>query len=150
MIRSFHRRNLPHLYYDFGIYFIAYRLKNSIPVEMLRKILSPNRNWNFEKFCHAFMKYDSWLDSNRTGENYLVRRNIAEECKLTLHYPDGKEYLLICYSIMPNHIHVVFKLLDNNKGISKIMQSIRESRPGRAIYYSAGKVNSGSMKVMMA
>ncbi len=44
---------------------------------------------------------------------------------MTLHYPDGKEYKLICYCIMPNHVHLIFELLNENKGISKIMQSIK-------------------------
>lgn len=141
MGKSFHRRNLPHLHYDFGIYFITYRLANTIPTDMLRKIHNPERNWDFEKFKRAFIKYDSLLNNSAAGLYFLSQKNIAEICRYTLHYPDGNEYTLICYCIMPNHIHLVFKLLDYNKGISKIMQSIKRisARKSNLILGKEGK-----------
>ncbi|MFH1196084.1 MAG: transposase [bacterium] len=56
---------------------------------------------------------------------YLADTSIAEICKNTIHYYDGNQYQLICYCIMPNHVHMVFTLLPGNNGISKIMQSIK-------------------------
>ncbi len=120
-----HRRNLPHLYFNDGMYFITYRLKNSIPVEMLNQIHSDLKNIDSKKYKRIIQKYDSVLDSGEFGKNYLQIKEIAEICKTTLHYPDGKDYKLICYTIMQNHIHLVFELLPGNKGISKIMQSIK-------------------------
>ena len=129
-----HRRNLPHLYFNDGMYFITYRLKNSIPVELLRKIHAGLKNIDSTKYDRIIKKYDSVLDSGEFGKNYLQIKEIAEICKTTLHYPDGKDYKLICYTIMPNHVHLVFELLPNNKGISKIMQSIKR--------ISARKINA--------
>jgi REP element-mobilizing transposase RayT len=80
-----------------------------------------------------FAKYDSLLDSNEMGINYLTIQTIAEIVKATIEYFNYKEYKVICYSIMPNHVHLVFELIDGNKGISKIMQSIKR--------YSARKAN---------
>jgi len=120
-----HRRNLPHLYFTEGIYFITYRLKNSIPAEMFAKIHSDLIKMDSTKYERIIKKYDSVLDSGEYGKNYLRKKEIAEICKETLHYPDGNDYKLICYTIMPNHIHLVFELLQNNKGISKIMQSLK-------------------------
>ncbi len=125
MKRHFHRRNLPHLYYDEGEYFITYRLANSIPLQKLNEIKSEVQNIDFDQFKRLFRKYDAILDSGEFGINYLKEKRIAEICKGTIHYPDGKEYKLICYCVMPNHIHIVFKLLENNKGISKIMQAVK-------------------------
>jgi len=113
--RHYHRRNLPHLYYNDGIYFITYRLNNSIPNHLLKEL--------HEEFVEArknptkldlskqkiFKKYDHLLDENILNCSHLIIPEIAEINKKTLHYPDNKDYALICYCVMPNHIHVVFR-----------------------------------------
>lgn len=121
MKKSFHRRNLPHLYYSDGIYFITFRLANSLPSDKVIQI----RKVNSEQEKRLFKKYDSLLDSADYGEPYLKIPLIAKAVKHTLHYPEGKDYRLISYCIMPNHVHLLFELLKKNKGISKIMQSIK-------------------------
>jgi putative transposase len=140
MARHFHRRNLPHLYYSDGIYFITYRLVNSIPYVILKTIraelkkiseIKTKRLTNAEKIHldrrlkRLFKKYDALLDSGNYGEKYLLLPRIIKIVKHTLNFPDGKDYRLICYCIMPNHVHLVFELLKGNKGVSKIMQSIK-------------------------
>lgn len=125
MDKHFHRRNLPHLYFNDGIYFITARLKNSIPLEKLEQLKNETKNISDEKQKRLFKKYDALMDSGEYGEKYLKIYECAEIVKTTLHYADGKDYKLICYCIMPNHFHLVFELLPINKGISKIMQSIK-------------------------
>ncbi|MGQ9644808.1 MAG: REP-associated tyrosine transposase [Ignavibacterium sp.] len=125
MNEHFHRRNLPHLYFIDGTYFITTRLKNSIPLEKLEQLKVESITNPDEKEKRLFNKYDNLLDSGNFGEKYLGNPECAEIVKSTIHYPDGKDYRLICYCIMPNHFHIVFELLQNNKGISKIMQSIK-------------------------
>ncbi|AFH48909.1 Hypothetical protein IALB_1198 [Ignavibacterium album JCM 16511] len=125
MNQHFHRRNLPHLYFSDGIYFITSRLKNSIPLEKLEQLKNESLNIDDEKQKRLFKKYDALIDSGEYGEKYLNNVKCAEIVKSTLHYPDGKDYKLICYCIMPNHFHFVIGLLPKNKGISKIMQSIK-------------------------
>lgn len=125
MDQHFHRRNLPHLYFNDGIYFITSRLINSIPIEKLEQLKNETKNISDGKQKRLFKKYDVLMDSGEYGDKYLKNPKCAEIVKDTLHYPDGKEYKLICYCIMPNHFHLVFELLQNNKGISKIMQSIK-------------------------
>lgn len=125
MNKHFHRRNLPHLYFNDGIYFITARLKNSIPLAKLEQLKNETKNISDEKQKRSFKKYDALMDSGKYGEKYLKINECAEIVKTTLHYADGKDYKLICYCIMPNHFHLVFELLPNNKGISKIMQSIK-------------------------
>lgn len=127
LTRSFHIRNLPHLYYNEGQYFITYRLANSIPrgtlSELHNKVLSLETDDNKERLL--FKWYDTLLDKSDCCKSYLRVPEIAEIVKSTIIYPDGKDYKLICYCIMPNHVHLVFELLQQNKGISKIMQSIK-------------------------
>ncbi len=101
--RHFHRRNLPHLYYNDGIYFVIYRLFGSIhpnELEKLNEEISKAKRENRE--AKIFKKYDSLLDKSQSKNNYLRNPVIAEICKTTLHFPDGKDYALICYTIMPN------------------------------------------------
>lgn len=125
MNEHFHRRNLPHLYFNDGIYFITARLKKSIPLVKLVQLKNSASKITDEKQKRLFRKYDALLDSCNFGEKYLKIPECIEIVKSTLHYPDGRDYKLICYCIMPNHFHLVFELLNNNKGISKIMQSIK-------------------------
>ncbi len=126
----FHRRNLPHIYLDEGIYFVTYRLADSLPsdkVDDVRAVMGDKKLVDKEKFKRLLKKYDEILDSGRYGSKYLANSELADICKLTLHFLDGKEYKLICYCILPNHIHLVFELIKGNKGISKIMQSIKRT-----------------------
>lgn len=130
IIRNFHRRNLPHLYYNEGIYFITYRLAGTIPLQVLKQFQkelaeAKSKDELSIKQKRIFEKYDNFLDSSSSEINYLEKEEFAGIVKTTLHYPEGKDYKLICYCIMPNHVHLVFELLKHNKGVSKIMQSIK-------------------------
>jgi len=114
--RTFHRRNLPHLFYDYGEYFITYCLKSNISVHE-RKHLSDWRD--------QFKNIDRILDNRSIGENYLLIPEIAEFCKERIHFHDNKDYKLICYCVMPNHVHLVFELLNRDKSVSALMHSIK-------------------------
>ena len=122
---ALHRRNLPHLYFEEGKYFITYRLAGSIPISKLFEQKYTATKNNSKQFIRLFRKYDKLMDSKQHGINCLENPEVADICKASLHYPNGKDYRLICYTIMPNHVHLVFELLPGNKGISKIMQSIK-------------------------
>ena len=136
LIRDFHRRNLPHLYYNEGMYFVTYRLCGSIHLKDLKQLqlsqLNKNAHPNQQK--KIFKKYDSLLDKPSNNIQYLKQTEIMEICKLSLHYYDEKEYKLICYCIMPNHIHLVFELLSKERNVGDIMGSIKK--------YSARKSNN--------
>ena len=141
MKRTFHRRNLPHLYFDGGQYFITYNLYNAVHKSKLNDIISNNDKADFIKFRRLFEHYDKILDGGNFGKNYLHQSEIADVCKKTIHFLDGKEYKLICYCIMPNHVHLVIELLPNNKGLSKIMQAIKgiSSKESNKLLCRAGR-----------
>jgi len=126
--KHFHRRNLPHLYYNEGKYFITFRLADSLPLEFLEKLHKEFNNSKEElslKEKKIFKKYDELLDKGESSKKYLAIPEIAEFVRHALLYEDAKNITVICYCIMPNHVHLVFELLKNNSGISKIMQSIK-------------------------
>ncbi|MGE5797122.1 MAG: hypothetical protein ACM34N_10070 [Ignavibacteria bacterium] len=63
--KTFHRRNLPHLHYDEGIYFITYRLTDTIPLQVLEQyheelITKDIKELNTKQIIF-FQKYDDTL-----------------------------------------------------------------------------------------
>ena len=132
--RHFHRRNLPHLYYNDGIYFVTFRLSGSIhhnELRQLKQLLIPeNQNLNYKK--KVFKKYDSLLDKPLNDIQHLQNPEIMEICKSSLHFYDGTEYKIICYCIMQNHIHFVFELLTEERNVGELMGSIKKFSARRA------------------
>jgi putative transposase len=126
--RHFHRRRLPHLYYNEGIYFVTYRLYGSIPPGELEKIQRIIKEAKTEKKnVRIFKKYDLLMDNQYNKIDYLRNPKIAKICEHSLHFSNGKDYKLICYCIMPNHIHVLFELMNKNKSIGDIMGAIKRN-----------------------
>lgn len=51
-----------------------------------------------------------------------MKEKIASIVKEAIHYRDGKEYELIVYTIMPNHIHLVFTPIDNSQNHDNVVR----------------------------
>ena len=136
LIRHYHKRNLPHLYYNEGIYFITYRLYGSIPsseIKIFRNLPEVRSGLRYHHYKSLLEKYDSLLHSTTNTVKYLNQPEIMNICKSSIHYFDGSIYNIICYCIMPNHIHLVFELLNGTNRIGNILGSIKK--------YSAKKSN---------
>ncbi len=129
----FHRRNLPHLYFNEGTYFITYRLFGSISKAQLEKLQEKFRNDLPDEKKKIFKHYDSLLDKTYGNIKYLAIPEIANACKESIMFFDKKDIEVICYCIMPNHVHLVFSLLNKNKSITDLLKSIKR--------YSARKAN---------
>ncbi|MCK9212316.1 MAG: transposase, partial [Ignavibacteriaceae bacterium] len=122
-------------YYNDGTYFITYRLFGSMPnaiLSELNKIYISEMKIDLNKLVlvkleNILNKYEELLNTNSYLPRYLSDERIAKICQSTIHYYDENQYKIICYCIMPNHIHLIFKLIPNNKGIAKIMQSIKRT-----------------------
>jgi len=56
-------------------------------------------------------KFESVLDGGSCGPLGLQDERLADQVAESLHYRDGNAYRLDAFSIMPNHVHVVFKPL---------------------------------------
>lgn len=126
----FHRRNLPHYYQPDSTYFITFRVKNSLPLESLIKLNIKFKQLRMKTIAdknniyhNYFMEYDNLLHMSSL-KDYLCTRTNAQIVKNEIHKYDKKNYKLICYSIMPNHVHLIFHLLPNSKNVGKIMQNI--------------------------
>jgi len=128
--RYFHRRNLPHLHYNEGDYFVTFRLKDSLPLDVLtkhRKNLEKNSEELSIKEKRLFKKYDELLDSGKFGAKYLMDEIVVSIIRKAIHKYDTLYYQIICYCIMPNHLHLVFTILDIGKSLSDIMKIIKGS-----------------------
>lgn len=135
----FHRRNLPHIYIPERTYFITFRLKGSLPQNIINQLRS---NADFKSALQSvrykeqkkfFKAYDEYLNKASFGPTYLSNPQIAQEVTKTIKYYDNKDYKLISYCIMPNHVHILFTLCENSRTISNIMHSIKR--------YSARQAN---------
>jgi REP element-mobilizing transposase RayT len=114
-----HRRNLPHWMQEGKMYFVTFRLADSIPAERLRQLESEREAWRrdnpdmttttqwveyYRLFCD---RVEGWLD-NCVGECHLTRADCASVVAESLGHFNGQQYKLDHWVIMPNHIHVLF------------------------------------------
>ena len=126
----FHKRHLPHLHPSEGIFFITYRLVDSLPKEIINALHNEYKNEKegilIQPNKHSyFVAFDEYMDKYKTDKNHLSIPEIAEINKKAIHHYDSNYYQLISYCIMSNHIHLVIKLTENAPDLSQIMHSIK-------------------------
>ena len=125
-----YRRKLPHIQPLNGDFFVTFRLKMQLPdniAENLNRIYQENKNdhckTGWDPYSDYFKELDNYLDLAKSGPKYLLDKRIANMVMESLHFRDGKEYELICYTIMSNHVHMV--VLNTSKYLFKIMHSLK-------------------------
>jgi putative transposase len=134
--REFYRRRLPHIQIEGGTYFVTFRLKNSLPIEVLKRLsdefkrikeLSSDNNGIEQQ--PWFEKYDNYLDQAANGEVFLSDPRVAAIVEEAILYRDIKVYDLMSFCIMPNHVHVICKPLEREKdkvySLTEILQSLK-------------------------
>jgi len=140
----FYRRNLPHIQPPGATLFITCRLADSLPKKVLwslheefrkrkaeleRMPDGPERAKRLAREKSLFFgKWDAALDAG-TGSNYLENSEVALLVVETLHHFNNQLYYLICYSIMPNHMHFLIRPMQKSEGeyfpLAKINHSIK-------------------------
>lgn len=140
--QTYHRGHLPHIQPQDRAFFVTFRLDLPLTTEYflnmekrkeelntsLTHIESPaERNLIFGKKLFAFI--DSYFDNLKCKNNILHETAYAELIVNELCSIDKQMYDLYAYTIMPNHVHLLFKPLKNIEGddfpIAKIMQNIK-------------------------
>jgi REP element-mobilizing transposase RayT len=104
-IRS--RGRLPHWEAQAGIYFVTFRLADSLPQEALLRIEAEIREAK-DSGSSKTKKLERYLDQGR-GACFLARPEIAEIVATTLRAFDGVRYRLFAWCLMPNHLHAVLQ-----------------------------------------
>jgi putative transposase len=148
--KIFYERHLPHYHPQGNTFFITFRLAGTLPAEIVRglknerekelSIISSvvNDNDKKEKYkeCQSkyFGKFDKLLDSYYHGPIWLKDHYIAQIVYNAILFRDKKEYDLIAFTIMPNHVHILFspieiKAIVENKSdtnITTILQGLKK------------------------
>ncbi len=133
--KIFYKRNLPHYQPPGYSFFITFRLADSLPVQTIialkeerqkaLKVIAGYDNIQVRKEKYKiyqsryFGKFDKLLDGSSYGPKWLKEENVAQVVKEIIHFNDNKTYSLICYSIMPNHVHLVFTPVDRSEASIK-------------------------------
>lgn len=141
---SFYRRNLPHWQPGQGEYFVTFRLSGSLPAQAVKQLAEERKRLEESgkdgtiKQRRIFARYEHLLDHSGRGPTWLKRKPVADVVCESIHYRDGTEYDLYAYCVMPNHVHIVLKLLARGKmdeefPLTKVLHELKR--------YTASKCN---------
>ena len=140
-ITPFYRRNLPHITINEKAYFITFWLNKAIPTNVMImfkykydlefKVLSKLKNeiekkkkiYDLQK--KYFGIFDNYLDRSENNVKWLSDIRIANIVRESILYRDKRDYELLCYNIMPNHVHLVIYVERFVKPLHKILQSLK-------------------------
>ncbi|MFD2720391.1 transposase [Hymenobacter monticola] len=130
-----YERNLPHRLPPGGVVFVTFRLAGSLPrmvVEQLQAELDlawqrfesePAQLYAAQK--RYFGRFDDQLNKGGHGPMYLREPAIATLVAESLRYFDGANYDLRRYCIMPNHVHMVVRILEEAPPLVKTLQRLK-------------------------
>ncbi len=119
--RGWHERGyLPHRDEPGLTQFVTFRLADSFPVELREQW---EKLFQIEDQRERRTQLEAWLDLGH-GECHLKDERIAQQVTAKLHAVDGLHCQVMAFTIMPNHLHVLFttssvpmaKLLKDWKG----------------------------------
>lgn len=159
--KEYHRNNLPHYQQPGQAYFLTWSLKDAIPakafqdytfqMEVLQNQLKGCReNKSMEnriiilqqEYDHLRRKYikayNDMLDAECNPSVNLLKPENTEIISNTFRYWEGKKLHNYAFTIMSNHIHWVFQLLEKDDNghliyLEDILQSVKR--------YSANRIN---------
>lgn len=129
-LKTFYKNRLPHIAPVGATFFVTFRLHDSLPLNVLRQIqemrkdlessvkhfrdheLKINSKDHSRRFINQswriFKKFDHQLDNLPYGDCYLRIPAVAEIIRDRLFDFDNVHYSLHAFSIMPNHVHILF------------------------------------------
>ncbi len=115
--------DLPHWYMPGAAHFVTYRLADTIPVEVLKRLRAEREAClgqvmkptlaasataaKAQVHKQFFAAYDRYLDQ-ASSVRWLENPAVAEIIIGNLYHHHQVKYQLLEYSVMPNHVHVLF------------------------------------------
>ena len=128
-VTSRDRGHLPHWEKEGATYFVTFRLADSLPKSVIDRIeseraaivrtanqfhrpLSPDERRKLQRLSQPTI--ERFLDQG-AGTCLLRDSSVAEAVAKSLRHFDDKRYRLFTWCIMPNHVHVVFKILPGHR-----------------------------------
>ena len=144
-MKEFYRRHLPHWQPREAVFFVTFRLKNSLPYQVIEALREERERAKvtLEQFPESerarqdyleerryFGRWDAYLDKAEFGPRWLSQPEIADIVKEAMQYRDGTVFDLHAFCIMSNHVHAVFEPISKSDWqsdlpFSKIMQSLK-------------------------
>lgn len=121
---NWNKRFLPHYNADYKFQMITYRLADSLPQEVINSLGAPQATAGKNKKILEINKrkiieenldkgYGSCLLQNEKAASIIVNN--------WMHF-NNERYDIIAYAVMPNHVHILIKVNENNS-LSKIVWS---------------------------
>jgi hypothetical protein len=126
-------RNLPHWQQGEKYYFVTWQLADSLPANLVRDLKLESEAWlaarnqplspeDEQEFHELFSdRLESLLDDGR-GSCILSKPDVFRIVEQSLRHFDGSRYSLSAFVLMPNHVHVLFKLAEG-EDLGKIIHS---------------------------
>ena len=122
------RRSLPHWFVPEAWHFVTYRLAGTIPTAVLHEWRQArDRRWREAQAAgngtdkvreqlhkQFFAAYDRYLDHD-SKIDWLANPKVAALVRGNLYHHRGTKYLLLAYCVMPNHVHVLLRVLEDTK-----------------------------------
>lgn len=131
----YYERNLPHRLPPGEAIFVTFRLAGTLPqvvldqlqaeVELAQKQPPPTPDQHYNEQKKYFGRFDKLLARAEYGPTWLGQPAIASMVAQSLHYFDDKNYELLCYCLMPNHVHLVVLLPDQAPPLMKTLQCLK-------------------------
>ena len=124
------KSHLPHWHQDCKIQFVTFRLADSLPQEKLNYlkeirnvvfrdgVSEEEKDLYYEKYGK---KVDEWLDAG-AGSCIMRKVEIRQIVEQTLLHFNNERYKLHAFVVMPNHVHALLELINENK-IGNILHS---------------------------
>ncbi len=119
-------RHLPHWQLNGGLYFVTWRLADSLPQNLLRQWSEEKRVWlrkhpkpwdatSQETYRREFpRRMEAWLDAGY-GACVLREPACANILSEVIRRFDSERYDIGSFVIMPNHVHALFQLRGTTK-----------------------------------
>ncbi len=113
-----HGVSLPHWQQEDVIYFLTWRLADSIPKAILERIVKQSENGIDDNAIgrERFLQIEKYLDRGE-GRCLLKRLENRVILKELFDAGNGKAYQLHGYVIMPNHVHLLMRLKNENASV---------------------------------
>jgi putative transposase len=145
-MKAYYTRNLPHCQPFGATYHVVFRLVGSLPVAVILRLQEerlnqerriaglldgPQRSEKTRELHEAsFRSFDGYLDACSSGPRWLERPEIAQIVAEAMRYREGREYDLLAFSIMPNHVHLVVEQC--GAPLYRMLQSLKSRTSRRA------------------
>ncbi len=141
-MEEFYKRNLPHIQPKGATLFVTFRLAGSLPRAVIERLqveyeadkeVATTKGDEYVAGKRYFGRFDTQLHTS-TGPHFLKQPALAQLVADSIHYRDKRVYRLDAFTILSNHVHIVFAPYQNGQHpdntpryykLSKIMQSLK-------------------------